>query len=296
MPAIKSWLDFIFLNIGFFILLISIFYSVAIDDVKKNWPIYRCNPTYMFLADDIPENFNYCIQNTTKSLMGHMLQPLTFITSTLGATMGSFVEQINSTRGMINKIRTFIPNVFDNIFGSFAVMIIEFQKISIGIKDIMGKTTGLMVTIMHILDGSTKTVTSGFNFIKGIGKCFHPDTLIELKSGEIKKMQNLNLGDILKDGSTVESVMKIDNKKNKIPFYALNCAGTNGENIYVTGSHYVYDTEQLKFIRIENYKRAELSKVETEWFSCLITDSHKIPIGNELFWDWEDYIIRYNQI
>lgn len=294
MPSIKSWIDFIFLNIGFIILMLSIIYIVSVEEIKENWPIYRCNPTYMFLADDVSENFNYCIQNTTKSLMGHMLQPITFITSTLGATMGSFVEQINSTRGMMNKIRTFVPNIFQNIFGSFTVLIIEFQKISIGIKDIMGKTTGLMVSVLHILDGSTKTVDSGFRYIRGIGRCFHPDTLIELKCGETKKMQNLNLGDILKDGSTVESVMKIDNKKDRLPLYVLNGSGTNRENIYVTGSHYVYDSDKSQFIRIENYKKAQLSDVYTEWFSCLITDTHKIPIGNEIFWDWEDYILRYN--
>ena len=31
---------------------------------------------------------------------------------------------------------------------------------------------------------------------------------------------------------------------------------------------------------------------QTEWFSCLITSDHKIQIGNEVFWDWEDHFIK----
>jgi hypothetical protein len=86
--------------------------------------------------------------------------------------------------------------------------------------------------------------------------------------------------------------MKINNKNNNIPLYLIKNAGTNNEDIYITGSHYVYDNDSSKFIKIENYKKSELSNSKTEWFSCLITSDHKICIGNEIFWDWDDYLIR----
>ncbi len=31
-------------------------------------------------------------------------------------------------------------------------------------------------------------------------------------------------------------------------------------------------------------------------FSCLITNTHKIPIGKELFWDWEDHFVKFKSI
>jgi RecJ-like exonuclease len=86
--------------------------------------------------------------------------------------------------------------------------------------------------------------------------------------------------------------MKIDNKKDKIPLFVLIGRGVNNEDIYVTGSHLVYNKEIKQFIKVENYPDAKISNVETEWFSCLITNDHKIHIGNEIFWDWEDYYVK----
>ena len=62
--------------------------------------------------------------------------------------------------------------------------------------------------------------------------------------------------------------------------------------IYVTGSHLVFDKSKNKFIKVENYSNATLVDVNIDWFSCLITSDHRITIGDELFWDWEDHFIK----
>jgi len=292
MPSGKNWFNFLYINVAFVLYILGVFYFSKIMEIKENWPLYRCNPIYMPLADNINENFVYCIQNMQSSYMDYLLQPLTFVINTIGGTIGGLVEQLNAVRGMFDKIRTFIPEIFASIFGSFSILTIEFQKISIGIRDILGKTTGLMVSIMYILDGSIKTMGSGYNFVAKIGKCFNPYTLIELENGKTKFMKDLDLGDILKNGSVVESVMKIDNKNNSIPFYVIKNGGVNRSDIYVTGSHFVYDNESNKFIKVENYSNATISELKSEWFSCLITSDHKIQIGYETFWDWDDYLIK----
>ena len=292
MPYGKNWLNFFYINLVFFLYILGIFYYSKYIEVKENWPLYRCNPLYMPLADDINTNFVYCIQNMQSEYMGFLLQPITFITSILGDTINSFVGQFQAVRAMFDKIRNFLPNIFGNIFSSFSVLIIEFQRIAIGIRDTMGKISGLMVTIMYLIDGSIKTMTSGYNFVSG--KCFHPDTLVALKNGEIKAMKDVNLGDVLVNDSIVESVMKINNKRDSIPFYVIKGAGVNDSDIYITGSHFVYDKTSNKFIKIEEYSNAELTNIKSDWFSCLITSDHKIHIGKETFWDWDDYLLRIN--
>jgi len=292
MPTGKNWLNFVYINVAFILYILGVFYYGQVQEIQDNWPLYRCNPMYMPLADDVNSNFTYCIQNMQSNYMNYLLEPLSFITNMLGSMLGSFVGQFQSIRAMFDKIRSSLPNIFGNIFSSFSVLIIEFQRIAIGIKDTMGKITGIMVTVMYILEGSIKTMTSGYNYVAGIGKCFHPDTLVALQNGENKAMKDIDLGDVLINGSIVVSVMKIDNKKNPIPYYKIKSAGVNGNDIYVTGSHFVYDKSKSKFIKIEDYSNAELTDIKTDWFSCLITSDHKIHIGNEMFWDWEDYIIR----
>jgi len=297
MPSGKNWANFLYVNIAFAIYIAGVFYFNQLAQIKSHWPLYRCNPMYMFLADNVEQNFVYCIQTMQSSFMGYLLQPLTFITNSLGSMLGGFMTDIQNIRAMFNKIRTFFSSIIQSVFGVFLNIIIEFQKITIGIMDLIGKTIGIMTTLLYVVDGSIMTMQSTWNgppgqMVQALGKCFHPETSIKLMNGKIKCMKDVDLGDILENGSIVESVMKIDNKNNKIPLYKIKSMGINGSDIYVTGSHLVND-EKLGFIKVENYSKAEISEdMTTDWFSCLITNTHNIKIGNELFWDWEDHFIK----
>lgn len=296
MPSGKNWVNFLYVNLAFAIYMAGVFYYNQIAEIKDNWPLYRCNPMYMFLADDIEENFTYCIQTMQTSFMGTLLAPLTHITETLGTQLGGFMDDIQNIRAMFNKIRTFFSSIIQSVFGVFLNLIIEFQRITIGIKDLIGKTIGIMVSLMYVIDGSIKTMNSTWNgppgqIVRALGKCFHPFTKVKLKNGNIKYMKDIDLGDILEDDSIVESLLKIDNKKEKINFYEIP-GGVDGENILVTGSHLVFDKASNDFIKVENYSMAKKSAITYDWFSCLITDTHKIPIGKEIFWDWEDHFVK----
>jgi hypothetical protein len=300
MPSGKNWVNFLYINLAFAIYIAGVFYYSQVAQIKANWPLYRCNPMYMPLADNIEQNFVYCIQSMQTNFMGYLLQPLTFITGSLGTQLGGFMNEINTVRAMFSKIRTFFSDIIQSIFGVFLNLVIEFQRITIGIKDLIGKTIGIMVSVMYLMDGSVKTMNSTWNgppgqLVRSLGKCFYPETKLKLIDGTIKPIKAVDLGDILEDGSVVESVMRIDNKRNPEPVYVIRDEGVDGEDIFVTGSHLVFDREINKYIRVENYKKAKITKHSPEWFSCLITSHHKIKIGNELFWDWEDHFVKANQ-
>jgi hypothetical protein len=302
MPSGKNWLNFVYVNLGFIAYTIGLYYVVSIQEIKNNWPLYRCNPMYMPLADNMSENFTYCVQTITTSFMGTLLQPLTFITSSLQSNMSSFTDEINAVRGMFNKIRDFISNIFQSIFGVFLNIIIEFQKIIVGLRDLFGKTIGILTTIMYVIDGSLKTMNSTWNgppgqMVRALGQCFHPSTKLKLLNGEIKCMKDISLGDILENGSVVYSTMQIDNKyrDNKEKLYKIENTGVNGDDIYVTGSHIIYDRKDYLFKMVKDYCEAipvPLEDLDLEWFSCLITSDNKIKIGKEIFWDWEDHFFK----
>jgi hypothetical protein len=298
MPTGKNWVNFLYVNIAFAIYIAGVFYFNQLAQIKAHWPLYRCNPMYMFLADNVEQNFVYCIQTMQSSFMGYLLQPLTFITDSLGSMLGGFMNDIQNIRAMFNKIRTFFSSIIQSVFGVFLNLVIEFQRITIGIIDLIGKTIGIMTTLLYVVDGSIMTMQSTWNgppgqLVRALGKCFHPNTSVKLKNGKIKYMKDIDLGDMLEDGSIVESVMKIDNKKEQLPLYKLKGLGVNSEDIYVTGSHLVYDASSKKFIETKNYSKADICHdVKTEWFSCLITDTHHILIGEQLFWDWEDHFMK----
>jgi hypothetical protein len=251
----------------------------------------------MPLADNMEENFTYCVQSMQTNYMGYLLQPITFVTNSLGTMLGGFMEEINNIRAMFNKIRTFFSNIIQSVFGVFLNLVIEFQKITIGIKDLIGKCIGILVTLIYVMDGSIKTMNSTWNgptgqLVRALGSCFHPNTKIKLQNGNIVSMKDINLGDVLENGSIVESTMKINNKVNPVPLYVIKSAGVENEDIYVTGSHLVFNKETNTFILVENYKKAVKCNQKSEWFSCLITSDNRIQIGSEKFWDWEDHFVK----
>ena len=231
---------------------------------------------YMPLADDMKSNFVYCIQSIQSNFMDYLLQQLKFLSRSFGGIMGNFMTEINYIKDMFNKI-------------------------TIGINDLVGKTIRIMTSLLDVMDGSIKTINSTWNGPPGqmdraLGKCFHPNTHIKLLNGTIKSIKHVDLGDILEDGSIVESVMKIDNKSNPVPLYVIKKKGVYDEDIFVTGSHLVFDETINNFIKVENYSKASPTNSQPEWFSCLITSNHKIQIGNEIFWDWEDHFVKMRNL
>ena len=297
MPSGKNWLAFIFINIAFFTYIFVIFYYSQLEKIKADWPLYRCNPMYMWVADNVEENFTYCIQNMQTNYMGFLLQPLTYITDSLSSMSFGFMIDIQNVRAMFYKIRTFFATIFTSIFSVFINLIIEFQKITIGIKDLVGKLIGIIVTLLYTLDGSIKTMNSTWNgppgqLVRSLGKCFYPTTNVRLQDGTIKMIKEIEIGDILEDNNYVTATMKIDNVFEPECLFKIKNNGVNGENIYVTGSHLVLDKSVNKFIKVKDYEKAEISTLNTNYFICLITSKHFIKIGNEIFWDWEDHFIK----
>lgn len=294
MPTGKNWLLFMYVNLGFLLYIIATYYLTSIANIKSNWPQYRCNPLYMPFSDDIEKDFTYCVQNMQINFMGYLLQPLTFIIGSLTNLGGSFMTEINYVREMFNKIRSLFSSIIQSVFGVFLNLIIEFQKVIIGIKDMIGKTIGILVTTLYMMDGSIKTMKSAWNgppgqMVKALGKCFHPDTLIKLQNQKVLKISEVNLGDVLEDGSIVEATMKIDNKREPHKLYKIEKQGVDSQDIYVTGSHLLYNSNMYKFILVKDYIEASVSDIKTDYFSCLITNTHRIKIGNKVFWDWEDH-------
>jgi len=297
MPTGKNWLNFIFINLAFVFYIIGIVYVTSIQEIKKNWAVYRCNPMYMPLSDNVQDDFAHCVQNIQMATMGEILKPLTNITSGLTDLMSSFTSDLANIGTMIATIKDSMGNIFGAVFAAFTGLIVGFQKISLNLKDMMGKNVGVIAVFVNILDTSFKTMGSMWNgpsggLVRSLGKCFHPETKVQLENGRVVFMKDLNLGDVLVNGSVVEAVMKINNRTDPEQLYVLKGRGADNADIYVTGSHMIYDEITNGFIKVNEYLSADFTSNQTDWFSCLITSDHKIQIGSELFWDWEDHLIQ----
>jgi hypothetical protein len=293
MPKSIDWINFIYINLAFIAQVLIMYIYTSIDDIKKNWNLYRCNPLFMPLSDNVSLDFTYCVQNIQTNFMGYLLEPLTYATSNLTAMGSEMTNTLNNFRNMFSNIRTFLTSITGNVFGVFMNLIIEFQKIIISIRDLVGKLVGVMTAVLYIMEDVPALMGSGWNgpfgqtvrLLSSGGSCFHPNTLVYLQNGNIVKMKNIELGSILENGSKVTSTMKLLKTDQDI-LYKFN--NGNKDNIYVTGSHMIYNNETNKFIKVRDHPDATITNKNCSYFSCLITDDHIIQLGDRKFYDYDD--------
>jgi hypothetical protein len=274
--------------------------SVGLKKVKKDWPQYRCNPIVMPFASqfgaDPMQNFTHCIGNMQSSSMDFFLQPIHYVTSLLGNLGGDLTTSINNVRNIIAYIRSMVSNITGDIFGVFLNILIQVQRITINLKDLVMKIVGVLTTILYVMGSSMKlgeSIWSGE--IGGIIRtlCFKSTTQIKLNSGKMVNIKNINLGDTLENGTMVVGTLNLKGDKHN-PYYKI-WSKTLEEYIYVTGEHHIFpplssdDKGKLKnYIKVKNYKPAIKTTEYDDVLHCLVTTNHNIPVGEYTFWDWED--------
>ena len=294
MPTMKNYLLFIYVTLGYVILITSMVYFRSALDIEENWALYRCNPPYWVFSKNIAEDFSYCVQNTQISTMGFLLEPANYMISMLSSMGGDFATSINQIRTMFSFIRDFVTNIVENVFGVFLNLIIEFQKMIISIKDLVGKMLGIVVSILYILDGSIKTMESAWagppgQMVQAIGSCFHPNTIMQISNNnEIcsKKIKDIVVGDIILSALSLQCVVT---GVLKLPmcesYYQVG-------DVFVTGSHFIYDVDADKFVKVCNYAYAKIKPdIHTDYVYCLQTSNNRIYIDNLVFWDWDDDVL-----
>lgn len=114
--------------------------------------------------------------------------------------------------------------------------------------------------------------------------CFSGDTPIRLLSGATVLLKNIELGDVLINGETVDATMKIKSSIED-PFYRIYSEDISGY-IYVTGSHYIQSEEDV-YIHVRDFDDAEKLDTVDDILYCLVTSDNTIPVGEYTFSDWE---------
>ena len=176
---------------------------ISLQGIYLNWPKYRCNPLFMPFSKDV-KGFAYCVQNMQMVYMGTLLQPIWWLISNISNMSVNLFGSLQMFREFIANIRSFIANIITTIIGFIFNFVIQAQKMAIAIKDMVGKIVGIMLTCLYLMDGTMKTMMSAWNDSGQMTRalCFKNDTLVKMKDGELRKMQDISLGDVLDNGSS----------------------------------------------------------------------------------------------
>lgn len=291
-----------------------------IDLIKKNWIQYRCNPVYMpfaqkFDADvSATDNFTYCMTSFSKVILEKALDPVYSIFDMMLKNVKSLAGTTNVVRNVLVKISTVIVSVIGSMFGrlfnTMNVMMMTMQKI----RDITGRVTGSAWYTAFIVQTASSMILSVFDFVysmvktlitvlfaislilslfyppilafaitlgAGVGiaytECFDPKTPIVLSTGEKIPIGSIRIGDVIRGNHRVTG---------KFVFNASNVELYSLDGISVSGFHKVYYGKSC--IHVKDHPDAVPIENNLTEIICLITDTHKIPIKNHMFTDYEE--------
>ncbi len=108
-------------------------------------------------------------------------------------------------------------------------------------------------------------------------RCFDELTLIPLQNGNKIHIKDINIGDILANGSYVTAKIKVTSSDMKM--FKLN-------NIIVSGSHLIEYNN--KWIRVEQHPNAEQISYNKPFLYCLNTSNKIIELETLIFSDWDE--------
>ena len=280
--ASDSSLTFI-IFVLFIVVFIITLITAKIENIKKNWDKYRCNPIIMPLAGffdkDPEENSTQCNVGQSSDIIKSLLVPF----QQMQQANINFTEQLKTDSDDLASTeennKGIMAGITSGIFGRFHNILITVDTGIIAMKDIMNRVVGMFVTFMYtfeVLGDSMLSVGAMVDNVLSFGTCFEKNTKIATKQG-VSLIKNIEPGIYLADGSQVTSVFKLNNKREIL---------YNLDDILVTGTHTILYNNQ--WIEVKDHPKAiKLGKIN-EPIYCLNTTSKTIKINNHTFGDYDN--------
>tara|TARA_B110000858_G_scaffold194808_1_gene249952 strand:+ start:3 stop:1571 length:1569 start_codon:yes stop_codon:yes gene_type:complete len=109
--------------------------------------------------------------------------------------------------------------------------------------------------------------------------CFSGNTLLKLKDNTYKKISDINLNDVLIDGSIITAKMKASSHDQEI--HEL-------DNIIVTGNHNIFHSIKGWITAKEHPDSVLVNNFKDPFVYCINTNTKTIKINGNTFADWDD--------
>jgi hypothetical protein len=215
--------------------------------------------------------------------MNRMLEYFKIAFGRLNGIITSMVYTgISVFRGIVNYI-LFIIKVVMIICGIMLIIIIILFFVLFPVMPIILATLTAIITGVLIFSGVISSSIADAAQGQRSSFCFARDTVVVMKDGTHKKVQDIQIGDLLReDCGRVTAIIKLDGTH--VSLFDLD--GT-----YVSESHLVQGTDK-KWRFVSKDKRAKPCDKKSSVIYCFNTTSNNIPVRGTtstiLYRDWEE--------
>ena len=147
----------------FFLIFSYLYIQNKILPIKADWINQRCKPEVIPFAGMInkppnqsafeftAENFSQCAQGILASIIGMFLQPIYFVIGIVSDLFKEIMKAVNIIRTVIAYIRNRIMMIVSDIFAKIFNILIPVQVVLIKLKDILGKSIGVLTTGLYTI-------------------------------------------------------------------------------------------------------------------------------------------------
>jgi hypothetical protein len=182
--------------------------------------------------------------------------------------VSSVLAGISMVQGVMNFYNTVVLVVIIILAIIAAIFIILFI--------VLWPFAPLLISVTSLL------VAAGFGASAGgfaAVFCFSPETPVRLVDGSTKRMDTLQLGDVLEGGGVVEGMYEMRGTDSEL--YQL------GEAV-VSGDHLVWDAAASTWVYVRDHLGALKVGRRCERVYCPSVSNRCIPVGDVWFRDWEE--------
>jgi hypothetical protein len=263
---------------------------IDVQEVKGNWPKYRCRPDIMLTAGlyghDANENLEFCLKNGFDSRAKEAMGPFyTYLGSFVGI-LTTLLKSINSIRMIFATIVGSVTQVFGEFSQRMQAFFYRIQTTAIRMKFLMSRIFATMTAIIFMGTSGLKAASNFgntflFRFLDTF--CFPPETPVRICKRGIIPIKDVKIGDVFEDTN--------DQVTSTFQFMAdgQEMVWLPG-NVEVSTNHFLLHNG--KWIQAREHPDAK----PAGWWNggiqrpliCLNTTTHKFPIGSFIFRDYDE--------
>ena len=145
-----------------------------LDEVKKDWVKYRCNPLYMpfagMMSTDVStyENFQFCTTSMASEIMGRALDPVHMMFSAFVSVLQPILGQLDSFRGMITGLQNFVTSFVSQTFAKIGNVFGTFLSLMSRVRDLTSRIVGSATYTVVIASTAVNLIESTFSMIRSM--------------------------------------------------------------------------------------------------------------------------------
>lgn len=203
-----------------------------------------------------------------------------------------FITGIYTSLGNSLILKTLMSQMLQSVSKIFYLLLVVITALFIipGTQGLAIATTAVAMPLLVATASINLTMGRAMGISPGklpsIHKCFDKHTLIQIKSGEYKQINHIQVGDELFDSSIVTATIILDSKH--VQMY-------NVHGVIISGFHKIKCENE--WISVSKYKYArEINKYAEKYIYCINTTNKIINVAGLKFLDWdelyEDHLIK----